>query len=570
MNSKDPVLNSRIRVMLDEMKSDKNHRSLVTDGGSPSGDIDQHIKRVELADVARLDVEGINYYWVNQPAKQDRKGASDSIEIIEGGIDGEWGTDPEELEVNDVLFYFREPELIGVATVTDHVEKNEDGGLYQIPINLIRFTKPIPKQILERHLVAEGVDLEQSPLSIAVDSRYLHPLTRGTVRHLTKKIGGIPEERGSDRLNQYARAIEVDIRLPERLYFDDREEVRRDISAAINSGKHIIFTGPPGTGKTKIARTICEQAEGHPAVDGYRFTTATSDMTAFDTIGGYMPSTDEQGEELEFQPRQFLRCFRNDDDQIRNKWLIIDEINRSDIDKAFGQLFSVLSGESVELPYERTQALRIEWVDQDTPRVTMSAIEDSRDRFPVTPAWRLLATMNSYDKASLYEMSYAFMRRFAFIPISTPDLENGNGHARSSLLNPNGNENFASAWLESEESTSLKRALEEVYQDIAVIWWALNEYRPIGPAIIKDMLEYVGRYDGMQENPEAAITRSIIAFVFPQLEGLRHEKQVGFFDTVLERKTIDEDGLTVQPRINEELLRRQGSDFLGADLMGDE
>jgi 5-methylcytosine-specific restriction enzyme B len=28
--------------------------------------------------------------------------------------------------------------------------------------------------------------------------------------------------------------------------------------------------------------------------------------------------------------------------------------------------------------------------------------------------------MNTFDKASLYEMSYAFMRRFAFIPVDVP------------------------------------------------------------------------------------------------------------------------------------------------------
>ncbi|MFC4799447.1 hypothetical protein ACFPA1_08755 [Neobacillus sp. GCM10023253] len=28
--------------------------------------------------------------------------------------------------------------------------------------------------------------------------------------------------------------------------------------------------------------------------------------------------------------------------------------------------------------------------------------------------------MNAFDKASLYEMSYAFMRRFAFIPVGVP------------------------------------------------------------------------------------------------------------------------------------------------------
>ena len=36
--------------------------------------------------------------------------------------------------------------------------------------------------------------------------------------------------------------------------------------------------------------------------------------------------------------------------------LIIDEINRADIDKAFGELFTLLSGNNVDLPYLKRNA----------------------------------------------------------------------------------------------------------------------------------------------------------------------------------------------------------------------
>ena len=48
---------------------------------------------------------------------------------------------------------------------------------------------------------------------------------------------------------------------------------------------------------------------------------------------------------MRFQEGKFLEAVRE------NKWLVIDEINRPDIDKAFGQLFSVLSGQRVEMPF---------------------------------------------------------------------------------------------------------------------------------------------------------------------------------------------------------------------------
>ena len=36
------------------------------------------------------------------------------------------------------------------------------------------------------------------------------------------------------------------------------------------------------------------------------------------------------------------------------------------------------------------------------------------------PCWRIVGTMNVYDKSSLYAMSFAFMRRFAFVDVDLP------------------------------------------------------------------------------------------------------------------------------------------------------
>jgi midasin (ATPase involved in ribosome maturation) len=55
---------------------------------------------------------------------------------------------------------------------------------------------------------------------------------------------------------------------------------------------------------------------------------------------------------LGFEPGIVLRCLEVGD------WLLIDELNRADIDKAFGPLFTLLAGtgnaqETVLLPYKR-------------------------------------------------------------------------------------------------------------------------------------------------------------------------------------------------------------------------
>lgn len=72
------------------------------------------------------------------------------------------------------------------------------------------------------------------------------------------------------------------------LYFEADEETRikRQILAALKSGKHIILIGPPGTGKSKLAQEICNKLVGPT---NYQMATASSDWSTYETIGGYRP-----------------------------------------------------------------------------------------------------------------------------------------------------------------------------------------------------------------------------------------------------------------------------------------
>jgi MoxR-like ATPase len=245
---------------------------------------------------------------------------------------------------------------------------------------------------------------------------------------------------------------------------------------------------------------------------------------------------------------------------IVNNWLVIDEINRSDIDKAFGQLFSALSGDSVELPYERQNQVEIVPVERDASEDDLDALATNPDAFPVTPAWRLLATMNTYDKASLYEMSYAFMRRFNFIHVGIPDLETSNGDVRASLLDPAGKDNYADAWLEADPH--LEPTLTELFRELAVIWNAVNDFsRSIGPPIVRDILGYVEAY-GVDEHPERsanALTAAIVGMIYPQLEGLRPDKQKNLVREFAGEWETDSGDIVLE--IDEHRLKTKAADY---------
>ena len=196
--------------------------------------------------------------------------------------------------------------------------------------------------------------------------------------------------------------------------------------------------------------------------------------------------------------------------------MIVDEINRADIDKAFGSLFTALTGENVTLPFTDDHENQIEILGAESGREEQ--IEPYRYYVPTN--WRMLATMNTLDKTSLYEMSYAFMRRWAFVHVPVPD------DIDVDLV-----EQYVRLWdgLEFDE---------ERCETVAETWRIINGVREIGPAIVEDIYRY------LQTAADNDLASPLALYVVPQLEGLRDDDLVRFVTEMSSQTSVSHAKLT--------------------------
>jgi 5-methylcytosine-specific restriction protein B len=159
--------------------------------------------------------------------------------------------------------------------------------------------------------------------------------------------------------------------------------------------KNIILQGAPGVGKTFIARKIAYELLGVKNDAQIEMVQFHQSYSYEDFIQGLRPG--KNGFELR-NGVFYTFCQQALAHPERQSFLIIDEINRGNLSKIFGELMMLIEADK----------------RSDKFALKMTYAEDETDRFFVPPNLYIIGTMNTADR-SLAIVDYALRRRFAFI-----------------------------------------------------------------------------------------------------------------------------------------------------------
>lgn len=153
--------------------------------------------------------------------------------------------------------------------------------------------------------------------------------------------------------------------------------------------KNIILQGAPGVGKTFTAKRLAYSIIGSKNPDRVQMIQFHQSYSYEDFIEGYRPT--ENG--FTIKKGSFYKfCKLAEDDDENDYFFIIDEVNRGNLSKIFGELFML--------------------IEKDKRGIELQLLY-SDENFSVPPNVYIIGMMNTADR-SLAMLDYALRRRFSF------------------------------------------------------------------------------------------------------------------------------------------------------------
>ena len=243
-------------------------------------------------------------------------------------------------------------------------------------------SSPIDYQVLKGYPELEGMEFFTNP------NGSLFKLTREEFDFIMDLIREENSVQNETHIESYSKEDFLD-----EVYMS--EQRFKTLVSVLKNKKNIILQGAPGVGKTFIAERLAYSIMGKKDDSRIRFVQFHQNYSYEDFVMGYKPV--ENGFELKYGVFYHF-CQEASDYPEKNYFFIIDEINRGNMSKIFGELLML-----IERGYRGKKA----------------ALAYNGRLFSVQENIYIIGMMNTADR-SLAMIDYALRRRFSFF-----DMEPG-------------------------------------------------------------------------------------------------------------------------------------------------
>lgn len=279
-----------------------------------------------------------------------------------------------------------EKEIAAICEITKSLHKTDEGEVIEFRI-VEHLKNPVPYRDLQA--IPELSDCEP----IRNNQGSLFKVTAEEFEIIQDYIDNLNPPDTPEEFEKYTKNDAL------KDLFISKEEFE-EILDVLSFKNNIILQGPPGVGKTFIAKRIAYSILGK--IDKQRVETIQfhQSYSYEDFIQGYRPSEDGKFDRVNGIFYEFCRKAQRDPNE--SYFFIIDEINRGNLSKIFGELMMLIENDKRGKDFE----------------IPLTYSKTSDEKFHIPPNVHLIGTMNTADR-SLALVDYALRRRFSFIELKT-------------------------------------------------------------------------------------------------------------------------------------------------------